>query len=123
MNDRMREIVAMLAAAKLENRRLQESMVPELTLAAVDALLREQLPYSWMASLIAALRQHAAADTSGQWSKDLLAVSIWRVVNEEFRTSARFLRFVTCAIYPQTYLHVAKSRFTLNCRDYCSYSF
>ena len=85
MNDWMREIVAMLAAAKLENQRLQESMVPELTLAAVDALLREHLPYSWMASLVAALRQRAAADTSGQWSKDLLAVSIWRVVNEESR--------------------------------------
>ena len=40
MNDRMREIVAMLAVAKLENQRLQESMVPELTLAAVEALLR-----------------------------------------------------------------------------------
>lgn len=84
MNDMMQEMLAMLGTAKIENRRVQEILVPELTMATVGTLLREQLPYSWMASLVTGLRQQAVADPSGQWSQHPLTGLIWRVAYEEF---------------------------------------
>ena len=82
---RMREIVALLSAQKLEVEHMRQSMIPPLTTNAIDRFLTEALPYAWMTSLGAALKEIAMEDPSGAWAKQPLPATVWRVLNEELR--------------------------------------
>ena len=82
---RMREIVALLSAQKLEVEHMRQSIIPPLTATAIDRFLTEALPYAWMTSLGAALKEIALEDPSGAWTKQPLPVTVWRVLNEELR--------------------------------------
>ena len=82
---RMREIVALLSEQKLEVEHMRQSMIPPLTANAIDRFLTEALPYAWMTSLGAALKEIALEDPSGAWTKQPLPATVWRVLNEELR--------------------------------------
>ena len=82
---RMREIVALLLAQKLEVEQMRQSLIPPLTPAAVDRFLTEALPYAWMTSLAAVLKELALEDATGAWAKQALPATVWRVLNEELR--------------------------------------
>ena len=82
---RMREIVALLSAQKLEVEQMRQSLIPPLSPAAVDRFLTEALPYAWMTSLAAVLKELALEDTTGAWAKQALPAAVWRVLNEELR--------------------------------------
>ena len=58
-------------------------MIPPLTTNAIDRFLTEALPYVWMTSLGAALKEIAMEDSSGAWAKQPLPATVWRVLNEE----------------------------------------
>ena len=51
----MKELMGMLTQTKLENERLKEALIPELTVAELEKLLKENLPYAWMNTLAVAL--------------------------------------------------------------------
>ena len=82
---RMREIVALLSAQKLEVEHMRQSMIPPLMVNAIDRFVTEALPYAWMTSLGAALKEIALEDPSGAWTKQPLPATVWRVLNEEVR--------------------------------------
>ena len=82
---RMREIVALLSAQKLEVEHMRQSLIPPLTPAAVDRFLTEAWPYAWMTSLAAVLNELALEDTTGAWAKQALPATVWRVLDEELR--------------------------------------
>ena len=44
---------------------MRQSLIPPLTAAAVDRFLTEALPYAWMTSLAAVLKELALEDTTG----------------------------------------------------------
>ena len=80
---RMREIVALLYAQKLEMEQMRQSLIPPLTTAEIDKFLAEALPYAWMTTLAATLKETAMDDPTGQWSSGKLETATWRVINEE----------------------------------------
>ena len=52
------ELVARLAAARVENEALRQSLVPGLTIKTVNRIMGEQLPYAWMSSLLVGLKEY-----------------------------------------------------------------
>ena len=79
---RIREIVALLSAEKLEVEQMHLSLIPPLTLAAVDGFLLEALPYGWMTTMAAVLKGLALEDATGAWDKQALPATVWCVLNE-----------------------------------------
>ena len=65
----MREIVALLLAQKLEVEHMRQSLISPLDPTAVDRFLTEALPYAWITSLGAALKELALDDPIGAWAK------------------------------------------------------
>ena len=61
----MREIVALLSLQKREVEHMRQSMIPPLTTNAIDRFLTEALPYAWMTSLGAGLKEIAMEHPSG----------------------------------------------------------
>ena len=82
---RMREIVALLPAQKPEVEQMRQSLIPPLTQVAVDRFLTEALPYAWMTSLAACLKELSLEDPTGAWANQPLLSTVWRVLNEEVR--------------------------------------
>ena len=87
--NRMKELVGMLTQTKLENERMKEALIPELTVIEVEKLLKENLPYAWMNTLAVALLEESKvnqlADPTQQWNQHNMVKTVWRVLNEEFR--------------------------------------
>ena len=77
------ELVARLAAARVENEALRQSLVPGLTIETLNRIMGEQLPYAWMSSLLVGLKEYQQKQEN--WTEHELAQLIWNVVNEEFR--------------------------------------
>ena len=82
---RMRETVALLSAQKREVEQMRQSLIPPLTQVAVDRFLTEALPYAWMTSLAACLKELSLEDPTGAWAKQPLPSTVWRVLNEGLR--------------------------------------
>ena len=64
---------------------MRQPLIPPLTPAAVDRFLTEALPYAWMTSLAAVLKELALEDTTRGRAKQALPAAVWRVLNEEPR--------------------------------------
>ena len=86
---RMREIVALLSAQKLEMEQMRQSLIPPLTTTEIGKILAEALPYTWITTLAAALKETAMHDPTGQWSGGKLETATWRIINEELRAKRR----------------------------------
>ena len=77
------ELVARLAAAKVENETLRQILVPTLGEDTLNKLMGEHMPYSWMTILLAGLKSYS--NKAPSWATEELAQPIWTVVNEELR--------------------------------------
>ena len=75
--------MARLAAAKVKNEALRQSLVPGLTIETLNRIMGEQLPYARMSSLLVGLKEYQQKQEN--WTEHKLAPLIWNVVNEEFR--------------------------------------
>ena len=53
--------------------------------AEIDKFLAEALPYAWMTTLAAALKETAMDYPTGQGSGGRLETATWHVINEELR--------------------------------------
>ena len=71
----------MLAATKLENKRLRAVAIPRLNRQQLERLIAESLPYQRMQTLVAALKAYSASDAN--WDAHKLAKAVWTVVHEE----------------------------------------
>ena len=54
--------------------------------AEIDKLLRAQLPYSWMSSITALLKQVSGASPNTAWAEDKFALMVWRILHQELRS-------------------------------------
>jgi hypothetical protein len=82
-DERMKELISLLLASKIEAERLREELIPDPCVKEIDSLLAQQLPYSWMTSLIVGLKERVMTDAAS--IKGKLEIDIWRVVHEEYR--------------------------------------
>ena len=76
------ELVARLAAARVENEALRQSLVPGLTIETLNRIMGEQL-HAWMSSLLVGLKEYQKKHEN--WTEHELVQLMWNVVNEEFR--------------------------------------
>ena len=77
------ELVARLAAAKVENEVLRQSLIPPLGTDSLGRLMTEQVLYAWMGILVASLKEFS--DKDPEWASHPMAQSMWQVINEEIR--------------------------------------
>ena len=84
------ELVARLAAARVENDALRKILVPQLNEEALNKLLGEHLPYAWMGSLLTGLKSYK--EKNEQWFTEELANLIWNTVNEELRAKRQGMK-------------------------------
>ena len=52
------ELLARLAAARVKNEALRQSLVLGLTIERLNRIMGEQLPYVWMSSLLVGLKEY-----------------------------------------------------------------
>ena len=77
------ELGARLAAARVNNEALRQSLVPGLTIETLDCIMGEQLPYARMSNLLVGLKEYQQKHEN--WTEHELAQLIWNVLSEEFR--------------------------------------
>ena len=78
------ELVAQLAAGKVENEVLRQSLILPLGPDSLGRLMTEQVLYAWMGILLASIKDYSEKDQ--EWASRPLAQAVWQVVHEEFRT-------------------------------------
>ena len=93
------ELVARLAAARVENDALRKILVPQLHEEALNKLLGEHLPYAWMGSLLTGLKSYK--EKNEQWFTEELAILIWNTVNEELRAKRQGMKSTNPQNQPQ----------------------
>ena len=93
------ELVARLAAARVENDALRKILVPQLNEEALNKLLGEHLPYAWMGSLLTGLKSYK--EKNEQWFTEELAILIWNTVNEELRAKRQGMKSTNPQNQPQ----------------------
>ena len=93
------ELVARLAAARVENDALRKILVPRLNEEALNKLLGEHLPYAWMGSVLTGLKSYK--EKNEQWFTEELAILNWNTVNEELRAKRQGMKSTNPQNQPQ----------------------
>ena len=93
------ELVARLAAARVENDTLRKILVFQLNEEALNKLLGEHLPYAWMGSLLTGVKSYK--EKNEQWFTEELAILIWNTVNEELRAKRQGMKSTNPQNQPQ----------------------
>ena len=86
-NQAFNDLVARLAAAKMENEVLRQSLIPPLAPESLARLMTEQVAYAWMACLQAGVKSCSEQDPA--WASSPLASLIWQGVNDEHKAESQ----------------------------------
>ena len=79
------DLVRQLQAARIENDRMRQAIIPPINLQEVTILLNENLPYVWQQSLVSALRVEIEAHPEIDFNNNMLIATVWRTIHEEIR--------------------------------------
>ena len=79
------QLTRVLAETLLENDCVRQNIVPALEVAEISKLLHEQVPYSWMRSIVALFKEVSDGSPNTACAKDRFALTVWRIVHEELQ--------------------------------------
>ena len=79
------DLARQLQAARIENDRMRQAIIPPINWQEVTILLNETVPYVWQQSLVSALRVEIEAHPDIDFNNNRLITTVWRTIHQEIR--------------------------------------